>query len=173
MLFDTNRKMFSEPILDSSMINLPPIASLFEDSSVVYVAAAWSNGSIIRFQDFRATVLFKSMNHWSKPFGKDRIQESLDGEHIGPATFSSYDSAIYFGSQNGIFRGDRSKNLANVKNWKKIVSPTSNWIIDQPISFDSPMNVSKIVPTGKRKFVFLSRLNGIGFFDNGRITMVK
>ncbi|QKZ13346.1 hypothetical protein [Spirosoma sp. KUDC1026] len=173
LLFNTDTKTFSEPILHKDTKVLPPVQSLFGDSTTVYASVSWSNGSVIHFQDFRATVLFESKNHWGKPFGKYKIQESIEGEHIGPATLSRYDNSIYFGSQNGIFRGNRSKDLANVKNWKKIVSPTSNWFIGQPISFDSPMNVAKIVATGKGKFVFLSRLNGIGFFDNGRLTMIK
>lgn len=178
-IFNTDQKKFVTLSLDEFKIMLHPIQSFFEDSTSIYASTGlqhmMTSGEITQFKDFRATVLFESDSHWSKPFkvGKETLQELVGGEYIGPAAFSPYDNAIYFYSQNGLFRGDRSKNLAYSQNWKKIATPRLKWSSGQPDAVGSPMNVIKLVATGKSSLVFLSQHDGIGFFDNGRVIMVK
>jgi len=95
----------------------------------------------------------------------------IDGEYIGPSTFNPYSNSIYFYSQNGIFIGEKAKDLSKSENWKKVVSPKLTWKYGQPDAVGSPMNVLKLCIVDKTRFVFLSQNNGIGFYDGENIIM--
>lgn len=104
IIFNTISKEFITP----ELIGTLPVKSFFEDSSGVYLSAGLmhfsTSGTIVKFENFRASILFNS---------------PMDGEYIGPATFNAFNNSIYFYSQNGIFRGDITKDLQRLKTGKK------------------------------------------------------
>lgn len=171
--FETNKNNFLDLSLDSFRIELFPINSFFEDSNSVYFSAGLqhlmtTSGIIVKMNNQKATVLFKSESQWLNPEKRDTL---IDGEYIGPATYNPYNNSIYFYSQNGIFVGGESKDLSKIENWKKILIPGLTWKYGQPNAAGSPMNVFKICIIDETKFVFLSQNNGIGFYDGQNLIM--
>ena len=176
-IFDTANKSFITPTLDKFKIDLWPIKSFFEDSNSVYLSSGlqhmFTSGIIVRFDSLTATTLLLSEHNRSKSSGNFNMKAMNDPEYIGPATYSSIDNSIYYYSQNGIFSGDRTKDLSKIENWKLVVKPTLHWKSGQPDAVGSPMNVLKIIILDKGKFVFLSQEDGIGFFDKDKLIMVR
>ncbi len=171
--FQTGNKKFLDLSLDSFEIELFPIKSFFEDSSSLYISAGlqhmMTSGIIVKFDNLKASTLFKSRSHWLNPEKRDSM---VDGEYIGPSTFNPFNNSIYFYSQNGIFYGEKTKNLSKIENWIKVVSPKLTWKYGQPDAVGSPMNVFRLCIIDKTRFVFLSQINGIGFYDGKKIIML-
>lgn len=174
--FQTGEKKFLDLSLGSFKIALFPIKSFFEDSSSLYISAGlqhmMTSGIIVKVDNLKASILLNSDSHWSEPTGKDSVKTMLDGEYIGPATYSPFNNSLYFYSQNGIFRGENTKDLSKIENWEKVIRPKLTWKNGQPDAVGSPMNVLKLCIIDKTKFVFLSQNNGIGFFDGQKIVML-
>lgn len=170
--FDSNKKIFLDLSHVDFEISLSPIKSFFEDSTSLYISAGLdhmtTSGSIIKLNNLKAEAVYKSESHWVDPEKRDSM---IYGEYIGPATFNPYNNSIYFYSQNGIFIGDKSKDLSKSENWKKVVSPELNWTNGQPDAVGSPMNVLKLCIVDNTKLVFLSQHNGIGFYDGQKLIM--
>jgi hypothetical protein len=170
--FQTSNKNFLDLSLDSFEIGLFPIKSFFEDSSFLYVSAGLqhmtTSGIIVKFYNLKASTLLKSDSHWLNPEKRDSM---IDGEYIGPSTFNPFNNSIYFYSQNGIFLGDKTKDLSKIQNWQKVVKPKLTWKYGQPDAVGSPMNVLKLCVVDKTRFVFLSQNNGIGFYNGQKIIM--
>lgn len=177
LAFQTKTMNFLNLSLGDFKIELSPIKSFFEDSNSVYVSAGlqhmMTSGIIVRIESSKVTTLFNSRSHWSEPSGKECTQTMIEGEYIGPATYNSFNNSIYFYSQNGIFSGDKSKDLSKIENWKLVVKPTLHWKSGQPDAVGSPMNVLKITIIDEDKFIFLSQNDGIGFFDKDKLTMIN
>ncbi|MCC6287892.1 MAG: hypothetical protein IT249_08405 [Chitinophagaceae bacterium] len=170
--FQTSNKKFLDLSLESFEIELFPIKSFFEDSSSLYISAGldhmMTSGIIVKMNDLKAEILYNSESHW---LNREKRDTMINGEYIGPSTFSPYNNSIYFYSQNGVFLGDKSKDLSKSENWTKIISPKLSWKYGQPDAVGSPMNVLKLYIVDKTKFVFLSQNNGIGFYDGQKIVM--
>ncbi|MEI6139992.1 MAG: hypothetical protein WCP85_12055 [Mariniphaga sp.] len=174
--FQTGNKTFLDLSLGRFEIALNPIKSFFEDSTCLYISAGlqhmMTKGIIVKVDNLKTSILLNSNSHWSVPTGKDSVKTMIDGEYIGPATYNSFNNSLYFYSQNGIFRGDKAKDLSLIENWEKVVSPKLTWKYGQPDAVGSPMNVLKLCIIDKTKFVFLSQNNGISFFDGQKIVML-
>lgn len=170
--FQTNKNKFLDLSLDSFRVELFPIKSFFEDSTSLYISAGlqhmMTRGIIVKIDNLKATILFNSESQW---LNTEKRYTIIDGEYIGPSTFNLYNNSIYFSSQNGIFIGDKSKDLSKSESWTKVVSPKLTWKYGQPDAVGSPMNVLKLCIVDKTKFVFLSQNNGIGFYDGQNIIM--
>lgn len=170
--FETNNKKFLDLSLDGFDIELFPIKSFFEDSTSLYISAGldhmMTSGIIVKIDNLKAEILYNSESHW---LNQEKRDSMIDGEYIGPSTFSSYNNSIYFYSQNGIFLGDKSKDLSKSENWTKVISPKLSWKYGQPDAVGSPMNVLKLCIIDKARFVFLSQNNGIGFYDGQKVVM--
>jgi hypothetical protein len=177
IIFNTTDKKFITPSLNKFEIALWPIKSFFEDSSSVYLSSGLmhfeTSGTIVKFENFNATVLFDSESHWEKPTEKDSVKQMINGEYIGPATFNYFNNSIYFYSHNGIFRGNKSKDLSKIENWEKVLQPKLKWKSGQPDAIGSPMNVLKLSIIDINKFVFLSQNDGIGFFDGKQLILIN
>ena len=169
-VFQTSTRKFLDLSLDSFEITLFPIKSFFEDSSSLYISAGlqhmMTSGIIVKIDNLKASTLFSSESHWLNPEKRDSM---IDGEYVGPATFNPYSNSIYFYSQNGIFFGEKTKDLSRTVNWEKVVSRNLTWKYGQPDAVGSPMHVFKICIVDKTKLVFLSQNNGVGFYDGQNI----
>lgn len=174
--FQTGDRKFLDLSLGSFNIELYPIKSFFEDSTSVYISAGlqhmMTSGIILKVDNLKASIVIDSDSHWSEPTGEDSVKTMIDGEYIGPATFNPFSNALYFYSQNGVFRGDKTKDLSKIENWEKVVKPKLTWENGQPDAVGSPMNVIKICIVDKKRFVFLSKNNGIGFYDGQKVVML-
>jgi hypothetical protein len=173
-VFKTSDKRFLTASLDGFEFELSPVKSFFEDSSSVYLSSGlqhmMTSGAIVRFDNFKATTILNSDSHWNNRETRDSM---IEGEYIGPATFNNFNNSIYFYSQNGIFRGAKSKDLSKIGNWTLVVKPNLHWKSGQPDAVGSPMNVLKISIIDGSKFIFLSQSDGIGFYDGEKLTMIK
>jgi hypothetical protein len=176
-VFEVANNKFLTPQLESFNIELWPIKSFFEDDESTYLSSGlqhmMTSGTIVKFDNLRATTLFDSDSEWSDPLVMDSTRTMRNAEYIGPATYSKFDNSIYFYSQNGIFKGDISKDLSKIKNWKNILQPKLHWINGQPDAVGSPMNVLKLIIVGKDRFIFLTQKDGIGFFTGEKLIMLE
>ncbi|ARK13361.2 hypothetical protein A6C57_25155 [Fibrella sp. ES10-3-2-2] len=187
-IFDTATKTFVAPTSNSDqpdrLAGLSGVKSFFEDSTAVYLTAStqhmmMTGGSIVKFDKFKATTLLTSRSRWSEPkpdqvAGKlMQLQHMIAGEYIGPATYNWFNNSIYFYSQHGFFRGNKSKNLSDLKNWELLVKPELQWQSGQPDAVGSPMNVLKIEILAENTFIFLSQNDGIGYVYGNTINMLN
>ena len=177
IVFETATNQFLTPNLGTFEIALWPIKSFFEDSTSVYLSAGlqhmMTTGIIIRFDNLKAFTVFRSYKHWDFPTKNDIIKSWMDAEYIGPATFDKSNNSIYFYSQNGIFKGDKAKDLSKIGSWEFIIRPELHWDSGQRDAVGSPMNVSKVAIIDNEKFIFLSQHDGLGYFDGDKLTMLN
>lgn len=175
-LFNTTTNKFIRPRLNGFIIELWPVKSFFEDSSSTYLSAGLEHmtttGTIVRFNGVQSTVVLNSESHW-KDSNSHELNSMVYGQYIGPATYNPYNNSIYFYSQNGFFRGIKSKDLSNINNWELIIKPKLKWIDGQPDAVGSPMNVLKLEIIDANRFVFLSQEDGIGIFNGKEVNMVN
>lgn len=155
-----------------------PVRSFFEDSNFVYSSSSLQHmgvisGEIDRFDDFNPSPLFRSESKRDESLNDNNKIHMLDGEYIGPATFNSFNNSFYFYSQNGIYRGDKSKDLSKIESWQQVLIPYLHWKYGQPDAVGSQMNVLKITSIDKNRFLFLSQSDGIGYFDGEKLIMLK
>jgi len=178
-VFNTGSKEFEKPRLNKFDIALWPVKSFFEDKSTVYLSSGldhmMASGIIVKFDDsLSASVVFESgYGNEVRQTSKDSTLRSMNGEYIGPAVYNSFNNSIYYYSQNGIFKGELSKDLSKIKNWDLVIKPKLHWNNGQPDAVGSPMNVLKLEIIDGDRFVLLSQNDGIGFYDGARLTMTK
>lgn len=170
-IFDTVSKTFLTPDLNDFRITLWPIKSFFEDNGAVYASAGlqhlmMTNGIIIKFDNLKASVLLESDEKM-----KDGVMES--GEYIGPAAFSPADSSVWFYSQHGVFKGNKNKDLSKLVNWQLVFKPQLNWQYGQPDAVGSPMNVTRLIPIDRTRFVLLSVNDGAVYYDGTHIKKLE
>ena len=115
------------------------------------------------------------MNHIGKKQTDSvkKIKNLIAGECISPATFSPFDSSIYFYSQNGFFKGNVKTELSKINNWEVIVKPNFTWTNGRSNAVDSPINVLKIIPVDRNKILFLTEKDGIGLLNGNKLKMIK
>jgi ligand-binding sensor domain-containing protein len=178
-IFDTGKKTFVKPTLDELDERLYPVQSFSEDSTFVYVSAAMSHmmtsGSISRFKNFQETLLFESKAHLSEPVkvGTGTEMYTIHGEGIQSLVCSSYDNAMYFASQNGIFRGEVPRGPIEAQHWQHIATNDVGAKKSSPKAVLVPHNINKIASLKKNTLVFLAQFDGIGILENGRVTMLN
>jgi hypothetical protein len=178
IIFDTKNKKFLTPDTGAFKIELLPIKSFFEDKSSIYFSSGLNHmgvsGAIVRFDDLKASTIIQDESYDTKytVVGNDTIK-SRDADYIGPATFNFFNNSIYFYSQNGILKGEKTKDLSKIENWDLVIKPELTWISGQPDAVGSPMNVLKLMILDEKRFIFLSQNNGIGYYDGTNITMIQ
>jgi ligand-binding sensor domain-containing protein len=169
-IFDTVSKTFLTPDLNDFEIALWPIKSFFEDNDAVYASAGLEHmrtkGIIVKFDNLKASVLLESHEKM-----KDGVMAS--GEYIGPATFSPADSSIWFYSQNGVFKGNKNKDLSKLENWQLIFKPQFKWEYGQPYAVGSPMNATRLIAIDKTRFVLLSVNDGAVYYDGTHVKKLE
>ena len=185
MMFDTKTNQFISPAYTSVSINLHGVRAIFDDSSSVYVSSGvnhmfLSGGSIIKFNAVQPTALFSSQSHWDKPTRAEQgnppktvqLQRMMPGEYIGPATYDKQTKSIYFYSQNGFFKGNKTSDLSTIANWKLLIKPSLQWTEGQQYAAGAAMNVLKIIVVGDERFYFLSQNDGMGYVDGQKLAML-
>lgn len=176
-IFNTTNHTFETPDLGTFRISLSPIKSFFEDESSVYLSSGlqhmMNSGSIIKFDNLKASTLLKSDSHWKNPNAKNQDKVWVSAEYIGPATYNKHTKSFYFYSQKGIFKGDKSKDLTDINNWEVIFKPKLQWEYGQRDAVGSPMNVLKLEILSKEKLIFLSQKDGIGYYDGTTLKMLE
>ncbi|QKZ13345.1 hypothetical protein [Spirosoma sp. KUDC1026] len=178
-IFDTHRKTFVKPILADTEERLYPVASFSEDSTSVYVSAAMnhkmtSESTISHFKNFQETLLFVSKADWKKPVQVDTevAVPTTQGENIQSVSYSPYDNALYFTSQNGIFRGTLPDNLSTPQHWQQIAMTNISAQNSSSKAILVPNSIDKIAVVKKNTLIFLSQFDGVGILENGRVTML-
>jgi len=172
-VFNTRLKRFLPLNIGGFSIELYPIQGICSNREEVFISTGMdhmtTSGSIVRFKDYKASVIFDS-----SPFADaHRDDSAFQGEYIGPAAFNNLDHRLYFYSQHGFFRGDPDQDLSSIEKWGKIGQPRLKWSWDQSDAVGSPMNVRKIAFFHDSKIVFLTQLNGIGLLQNGDAVFLK
>ena len=166
-IFDTKKGEFLTPNFGKFAIELLPIKSFFETNDNVFVSSGlqhmMTSGIIIKFDNINATEFYESNSDWSRSQGKDNINNRIEGEYIGPATFNKFNNSIYYYSQEGIKKGKLDRDLSKKENWE----------YGQPDAIGSPMNVLKLEILDENKLIFLSQNDGIGLFNGKELIMLK
>ncbi|WP_452225643.1 hypothetical protein [Lacinutrix chionoecetis] len=91
-------------------------------------------------------------------------------EYLGPITFNSYNNSIYYYSNRGFFKLSEKDNGFSKE---LILKPTLLWKGGLSHSVGSQMAVKKFEFLDEKRFVFLTNLNGIGYFDGKQIKYYK
>jgi hypothetical protein len=179
-IFDTGRKTFVKSILADMEERLYPVESFSEDPTAVYVSAIMnhmmtSGSTISRFKNFQETLLFESKSYWSEPVqdGTRKLKYMIQGEGIKSVSYSPYDRVLYFASQNGIFRGEVPDGLTEARHWQHMAINDVEAKNSSPKAVLVPHSINRIAAVKKNTVVFLSQFDGIGIFENGRITMLN
>ncbi|MBN1181946.1 MAG: hypothetical protein JXB49_06640 [Bacteroidales bacterium] len=176
-IFDTKKGEFLTPNYGEFEIELWPIKSFFETNDNVFVSSGlqhmMTSGILVKFDNLNATEFYESKSDWSEPQGKDTIQNMIEGEYIGPATFNKFNNSIYYYSQEGIKKGQLDNDLSKKGNWELVIKPKLHWKYGQPDAVGSPMNVLKLEILDENKLIFLSQNDGIGLFNGKELIMLK
>jgi len=178
LVFNTLKNEFIVPDFKKVSISSYPVQCFFEDSTAVYVSTSLMHfeisGSLIKFENLSAKYVLETTYH-RKDSTKTFYEEGnlIEGEYIGPGAYNNYNHSIYFYSQNGIFKGAKSKDLSKMENWQLVVKPDLTWTAGQAKAVGDALNVLKLIILDKDKFVFLSENNGIGFYDGKVLEMIK
>lgn len=176
-VFDIKKKQFLTPNLGKFRIELWPIKSFFETKDNVFLSSGlqhmMTSGILVKFDNINVTEFYESKSGWSEPQGKDSIQNMIEGEYIGPATYNKFNNSIYYYSQEGIKKGKLDKDLSTKQNWELVIKPKLHWKYGQPDAVGSPMNVLKLEILDEKRLIFLSQNDGIGLFNGKELIMLK
>lgn len=166
-VFNTKNKKFIQLTDSFFKDGIEPVKSIFEDNNSIYISTGLMHmllsGSIIKINDLKGENIFVSSSYLKGADGKPH--RNPDPQYIGPATFNLADGYIYFYSQNGIYKGDPSKNLSIIEYWQKVVQLKLNWINGQRDAVGSPMNVLKMQFIAKNMLLIITQNDGIGLYD--------
>ncbi len=157
---------YANPFADTiKSYYLWPVQSIFSDNKSIYLSCGlnhfFTSGRIIKIDKSVPTVLLNSDTEVTNVDTNTNARKYAYGEYIGPGTFSQHNNCVYFYSQNGIFIGDKDKDLSLISNWKNIPTPKLSWSDGQPDAVGAPMNVIKFSIFDKTSFAILSASNGI------------
>lgn len=170
-IFDTKSKSYIKPNIDSFYVTGSPITSIVEGNSKVYVGSGlmhfMTSGSIASFESFKSKKVFESDSYRKE----DKSGDFVEGEYIGPTYY--FDNNLYFYSQNGIFKGNTSKDLSTLKNWTLLLKPKLKWSRGQSDAVGSPMNLIKFIVLENDEVIFLSQIDGIGIFKDNKLIMTN
>jgi hypothetical protein len=97
-----------------------------------------------------------------------RRLESL--EYLGSVTFNPFNKHIYYYTNNGFW-----KLIENKSNISKefVFKPWINWVAGLPNSVGYQMNVTKFEFISEKEIVFITSINGIGYFDGKSVKYFK
>jgi len=143
-----------------------------------------TSSTILKFTGLKAETVLRSEMSWKDTVLTVRLagdaeakphpmQQSVDGDYIGPATYHASDNSIYFYSQKGIFKGRLTDSLSDMKNWVRVAKPALHWKSGQIDAVGSPMNVLKLAFAPNGRLYFLSQNDGIGYVDDGKVIMLE
>ena len=166
-VFNTRLKRFLPLNISGYSIELYPVQGICSNGGDVFISTGVdhmsTSGSIVRFKNYKASVIFES-----SPYSDaHRHDSAFQGEYIGPTAFNNFDRRLYFYSQHGFFRGDPNQDLSSIEKWEKVARPHLKWSWGQQDAVGSPMNVRKIAFYRNSKMLFLTQLNGIGILQDG------
>ena len=172
-IFSTVENRFIAPKLKGFEIELSPIFAFTEGPEGVYFSGGLSHlgmtsGYLGLFQNFTSKTLFQ--NEYSE-WPRDSIKR--EGYYIGPINYNQWDNSLYFYTQHGFYRCASNTDISKVKNWENVLKPELLWHYSQKNATGFEMNVSKILNTGPGAFMFLTELNGIGYFNDNKLIMFQ
>ncbi|MDB5116876.1 MAG: hypothetical protein JWQ79_2368 [Mucilaginibacter sp.] len=153
-MFDTKTTKFIKPILD----DIDPVNSIFSDGNSVYVSFGLAHmiitGSILKFTADTHTVIFNSKTDLINIEGKNK---TVEGEFVGPAIYNEKNNCIYFYSQNGLFKGNKYKDLTKINGWTKVASPKLHWTSVGSHAVGPSMNILKMQFANNGKLFFVTQ----------------
>lgn len=175
-IFDTRQLEIVDNKFDSISPGLFFPKSVFEDTNGnVFITSGLqhfsSSGEIYKIKPNQGTEkIFASS-------GPRRVERKtgkvLDegGMFIGPGAFNKIDSSIYFATSSGIYKSGIS-HTGKIENPQLLINPDLTWS-QEPLAIGASMAVKKMIFTNNGVLVFLTKKDGIGIYDNKRVTMLK
>lgn len=174
--FNTRTKKYLPPAKGLASARDLPAHSFFEDNDHLYLSAGLQHmmnmGEIFRLDTNMATLVFRSRSARGLRIGRIDVPD-VPGEYIGPAAWNPSGSCFYFYSQHGIFRGATAADLSSLANWRLVFKPELTWKYGLPYAVGSALPVLKLIAADKDRLFFLSRYNGVGYWDGSKLTMIE
>jgi len=171
-IFSTKQSKFLKLAMNNCC--LEPVQSIFADDNSIYISSGLdhmeTSGCITKIDNFHCSQVFSSNTYWK---GNSANKQPITGEYIGPALFNKKDNAIYFYSQNGIFKGNVDRDLSQINAWTKIATPKLHWTYGQAKAAGSPMNVIKMEYASNGKLFLLTVNDGIGVYDGKNFSLLN
>ncbi len=162
-VFNTETQRFEYVDFRKSEACLAPVKSFCQVADQVYMSCG-----VMHFLTFGCITRFAAEQ--PKPVltsSYERNYRTVDGQHageyLGPVVYAN--KALYYYSQNGVFKGELGSNLAKVENWKLLFKPRLHWTSGQRDAIGSPINVQKMAFTMDGKLVLLAPNDGIGVWN--------
>lgn len=138
-----------------------------------FLSGGLSIYSETKYENFYSSKHFeKFLKHDAKPIevnNKKSIWRNYN-EYLGPVTFNKYNKSIYYFSNYGFFKIKTENNIIEKKN---IFTPTLLWKGGLSHSVGYQMAVKKFEFKDSNTFVFLTNMNGIGYFDGKTVKYLK
>lgn len=162
-VFNTETQRFEYTDFRKSDACLAPVKSFCQVADQVYMSCGvmhfFTFGCITRFEAAHPMPVLTSS--YEKNF-RTRAGEH-EGEYLGPV--ASTGNALYYYSQNGVFKGELGTDLSKIESWTLLFQPRLHWTSGQRDAIGSPMNVSKMAFTTDGKLVLLAPNDGVGIWD--------
>ncbi len=184
-IFDTRHQRIYNNKFDSLSAGAYNPKSIFEDDKgTIYLTSGLqhmhSSGQIYRIATKnKATKIFSSRDFKDTsvdvrmmPIGIIEIIANLDQElFVGPGTYNSKDSSIYFATDAGFYKAHLPI-TGKIKTIIPLFEPELNCCCE-PLAVGKSMAVLKVEWNANQTLFFLTALNGIGFYDGKKITFLK
>lgn len=91
-------------------------------------------------------------------------------EYLGPISYNPYNRSVYYYTNNGFFK-IRKTNSGYDKDL--ILNPTVLWKQGLPNAVGYQMAIKKFEFIDDKRFVFLTNLNGLGYYDGNQVKYYK
>ena len=187
--FDTQQQTYLPLSIESGTINGNPVSGFCETQDHIYLSSGlvhfFTHGRIFKFSQGMARPFLQAVDH-ETPVGftqiidpktgkkkKVTVTSWQGGEYIGPIAYNSANNCLYFYSQNGIFKGDLTKNLSNIKAWQRVFKPTLQWTGGRSNAVGPAMNVLKMQFDSQGTLFFLTEHDGLGVYDGKQLRFIK
>jgi hypothetical protein len=169
-IFNTETQRFEYADFRKSEACLAPVKSFCQVADQVYMSCGVMHfltfGCITRFDAGQPKPVL--ISSYEKNYRTVAGQHA--GEYLGPVTYAN--NALYYYSQNGIFRGELGGDLSKVDAWKLVFKPRLHWTLGQHDAIGSPINVQKMAFTSDGKLVLLALNDGIGIWDGSTFKLL-
>jgi hypothetical protein len=169
--FDTRSRKFNKISVDTAIDYLNPVQSIFPGpDGITYATCGMmhvglAGGILLIDKNFQCKIIY---DKFEMSFG---LQDSIDtGEYIGPGAFSHSSGNILYYSDLGFFYAKYENDIFCKSFFYK---PKLTWTSGQRLAVGSAMNVRKIHFIDHKKFIFLTRKNGVGYINQNRLTFLK
>lgn len=172
-LFDTQkRKELNDKFDGLDMGLLFPKSVFSDDNGNTYITSGLQHfmnwGEIYKIDEHRTvTKIYDSKDY--RDTTKNKFED--EGIFVGPGAYNKTDNSIYFATTKGFYKAALPP-TGKLHHPQLLFNPALSWE-REPLAIGVGMTIKRIEFTSDNQLIFLTTNDGIGIYDNNKLTLLK